>query len=115
LIVLSQSNLDSSKTYNYTELKAIALKLAQADECDSTLAITERQLANEIKIVTDKNDQILDLNGIIRENNDILNLKNKELKQVQLNLKTTTKALNWTRLGWGASVLGILAIIVIVH
>jgi len=114
LIVLSQSNLDTTRTYNYTDLKAIAFKLAQADERDSILVITERQLSNEIKIVTDKNNQILDLNGTIRENNDILNLKDKELKQVQLNLKNTTKALNWTRAGWASSVVGLLVVFIIV-
>src|ERR1700679_4222038 len=96
---LGQS-LDTTATYTKVQLQQIATRLAQADLCDSDLAIVNRQLNNEFKIVNDKNDQILDLKNTLVQTNAISSLKDKQISSLSVNVKSLNSRLKWTKAGW---------------
>lgn len=86
-----------------TELRLIAATLVEGHTCDTLLDIAKAKLINRDSLITEKNFEINHLNEIITLHDQLVRLKEAELKDVNLKLKKEVRRHKFTKLGWGAT------------
>lgn len=108
---------DTLTCYNDTELKRIATRVVRAAECDSLLDITETQLAVKDSIITtqldllDIKDSIIFLkDSIIFKHDTIVQTKDLRIDDLTKENKKAKRKLKWTKTGWIATTVGLVAL-----
>jgi hypothetical protein len=103
LIRLSGQTSDSSICYDKPILQKIALRLIEANECDTLLSICEQTsvvkdslIAGQTRIINNQDSQIkLEEEINVRYTQQILALEN--------DLKKANRKIKWIKLGWAST------------
>lgn len=96
-------NPDTVRCYSLTELRYIAATLVEARACDTLLSNAKVKLANRDSLISEKNFEINKLSGQIVLKDGIIEVKEEEIKQINLNLSKEKIRHKWTKLGWGTT------------
>ncbi len=99
--------------YTQEELRHIADRMVFANECEELLVIINLQLDNkklevfELNQVIAYKDSVINLkDSIIQDHQEIQTLQNYQLDQKNEEIQTLKKRLFWTKVGWVATVVG---------
>lgn len=106
----SQAFQDTTKCYNLTELRLIAIALTKGQQCDTVLKLTELQLQNRDTTINLLNKSITGLKTENTLKESIISIKEQEKQTIQLNLDRTKAKLAWTKTGWVATTLVLLTL-----
>jgi len=101
----AQSSSDTSKCYGVTNLRKIALKLTQGQECDTLLKLADSVIVNRNITIDLLNDNIQGYKMESSLKESIISRKQQEIDSVNLQLKSVNRKLSWTKFGWGSSTL----------
>ena len=96
----AQSSTDTTRCYGVTDLRKIALKLTEGQQCDTLLKIADSQLSNRDTSISILNKQITGYKAESSLKESIIIARETELKAVNLQLKKTQRKLLWTKVGW---------------
>lgn len=97
---ISQVSNDTVRCYGVTELRQIALTLTKGAECDTLLKVSELQLKNRDSLILLKDNTISNYRSESAYKEAIISVKNQHIDTINLQLKKTTRKLNWTKAGW---------------
>ena len=100
IALFSQSSADTSRCYGVTDLRKIALKLTEGQECDTLLKIADSQLSNRDTTIVYLNEVISGFKQESSLKESIILARETELKAVNLQLKKTKRKLVFTKAGW---------------
>lgn len=100
IALFSQSSADTSRCYGVTDLRKIALKLTEGQECDTLLKIADAQLSNRDTTIVYLNEVISGFKQESSLKESIILARETELKAVNLQLKKTKRKLVFTKAGW---------------
>ena len=110
---------DTLTCYTNQELKKIANKVINANECNSFLTIANEQLSLKDSVITYL-DSIIVVKNIMLESQDsvlvlkdtIITIKNKDIDLMLTEIKKVNRKLKWIKVGWIASVSGMFALLI---
>jgi len=100
IALFSQSSADTSRCYGVTDLRKIALKLTEGQECDTLLKIADAQLSNRDTTIVYLNEVISGFKQESSLKESIILARETELKAINLQLKKTKRKLVFTKAGW---------------
>lgn len=93
---------EPTKSYNKDELKKIAEKVVQANECDSLYKLSQKQLEEKDTIISTQNELlnvkdsiISNQQGINQANISIIQGKDQEIADLRLNIKKLNRKKKW--------------------
>jgi len=92
-------NKDTTRTYNRTELKRIAKKIARANYCDSMLTYSDVQLKQDSLKLASKDKEIHNFNRIGVQNDSIQLGLNNKIKEYKDKESDSTKAIKRLKTG----------------
>lgn len=99
---------DTTRTYNRTELKRIAKKIARANYCDSMLTYSDVQLKQDSLKLVSKDKEIHNFTRIGVQNDSIQLGLNKKIKEYADKESDSTKAINRLKAGWMITAVAVL-------
>jgi hypothetical protein len=102
---VGKPNQDTIKCYGLTELRYIAASLQEGRVCDTVLQNSKVKLLNRNNTIKELDIQINLLAGQILIKDQILLIKESELKSVNLKLATAETQKKWLKIGWGSTTL----------
>ena len=112
---------DTITCYNNAELKRITTRVVYANECDTLLTLSikeignlEHQINNCWELVDVKDSIIVVKDSMISAHGQISDAKDIQLKDKDKKIKKLNRKLKWTQAGWATSSLGLLALLVLV-
>jgi len=105
----AQSSSDTSKCYGVTNLRKIALKLTQGQECDTLLKLADSVIVNRNITIDLLNDNIQGYKMESSLKESIISRKQQEIDTINLQLKKTKQQLWLTKAGWLLTTLGLSA------
>lgn len=94
---------DTVRCYGLTELQYIAATMVEARACDTLLSVANAKLANRDTLIKEKNYEISQLSGQLVLKDKIIEVKDEEIKQVNLHLEKAQRQKRWLKFGWGSS------------
>jgi len=92
-------NKDTTRTYNRTELKRIAKKIARANYCDSMLTYSDVQLKQDSLKLASKDKEIHNFTRIGVQNDSIQLGLNNKIKEYKDKESDSTKAIKRLKTG----------------
>jgi hypothetical protein len=97
---LEAQSSDTTRCYGVTDLRKIAVKLTEGQECDTLLKLSEIQLQNRDTTIIILNKSITGLKTESSLKESIISRKQQEIDTINLQLKKTKRQLWWTKAGW---------------
>ena len=101
-------NKDTTRTYNRTELKRIAKKIARANYCDSMLTYSDVQLKQDSLKLASKDKEIHNFTRIGVQNDSIQLGLNNKIKEYKDKESDSTKAIKRLKTGWMITAVAVL-------
>ena len=110
---------DTLTCYTNQELKRIAIKVVYANECDTVLAIAEKQLIYKDSVITSldsiisiKSNMLATQDSVILLKDTIINVKSQDLDLMIQEVKETNRRLKWAKVGWLGTTAGMFVLLV---
>lgn len=100
---LGKPSPDTVRCYGLTELQHIAATMVEARTCDTLLSVANAKLANRDTLIKEKNYEISQLSGQLVLKDKIIEVKDAEIKQINLHLEKAERQKRWLKFGWGSS------------
>lgn len=72
--------------------------------CDTLLLNANQKLINRDSLISQKAFEIKKLSAIVNANNQLIELKSDEIKDLQGTLDKKVNIIKWLKYGWGSSV-----------
>jgi len=96
-------NPDTVRCYGITELQHIAATLVEARACDTLLSNANAKLANRDTLIKEKDYEIAQLSGQLVLKDKIIEVKEQEIKEINLRLESSETKRKWLKFGWGST------------
>lgn len=77
--------------------------MVEARTCDTLLSVANAKLANRDTLIKEKNYEISQLSGQLVLKDKIIEVKDAEIKQINLHLEKAERQKRWLKFGWGSS------------
>lgn len=99
-VLSGQSFTDTTKCYGVTDLRKIAVKLTQGQQCDTLLKIANSQISNRDSVIALKDKTIAGYKTESSLKESIISVHKQEIDTINLQLKKTKRKLWFTKAGW---------------